>query len=136
MRPRRRGTAAALVIALAALLAAACSDDDGDGGPLPEPRCGDGVCSGATCETPVRCFRDCGTCSGAGCAVPADGQGDCGKPCASSCACRHPGEVCSADLDGSAQGVCVPLDCIQCSSGQRCDYTVVAEGRCSAGTCI
>src|SRR5688572_22667443 len=90
--------AAALLLAVAGLCASCGSDTDGGDGDL-TTTCGDGVCDGTMCETPLRCPRDCGVCEGAACNAFVGTGGSCGEPCTDSCDCSQPGEVCSADFD-------------------------------------
>jgi hypothetical protein len=118
------------------LLCAATCDGDSSGDDLPPPPpCGDGVCDSLRCETDLRCPIDCGACTGSCQLVKDTSDGTCNRPCSSSCDCYHPGEMCTADY-GSSPGVCVPVQCRQCSSKQTCEFTPDAQGRCpNAVTC-
>src|SRR4051812_9757056 len=85
---------------------------------LVTPRCGDGICQSSDCETSLRCPADCGVCVGAECnPVNEHALGSCGESCSSSCDCHQPGEVCTADFDGTAHGTCLPIACGQCPTG-------------------
>jgi hypothetical protein len=124
--------AASLVLPLlGALCFAACSDADDD--PSAGRTCGDGQCSIATCESPVRCPNDCGACSGTDCGAPGS-KGSCGEPCSSSCDCVSPDELCTADF-GQSPGVCIPSGCFKCSGFDRCQYTPDANKLCANPSC-
>jgi hypothetical protein len=104
-------------------------DDDGSG----SRTCGDGECSRATCETQQRCPQDCGACVGPGCEV-GGAIGQCGQGCSTSCDCVNQGEVCTRDY-GVSPGTCVPVDCLLCSSLERCSYSPNADGACLSPAC-
>jgi hypothetical protein len=121
-----------LLLTVLLSLPAACGDDDG--GSSGEPDCGDGSCSTDTCETSVRCPKDCGACSGTACEVGGP-NGSCGEPCESSCDCVNQGEFCTADY-GLSPGVCAPVDCITaCGTIEDCTYSPGAGGVCEGIGC-
>jgi len=123
-------TALTLIFLCSLALIPACDDEESGN----EDRdCGDGSCSIATCETPVRCPMDCGACIGAECQT-AGTTGSCGQPCDSSCDCINQGELCSADY-GVRPGACLPTDCLGCTTFDSCSYTPDADGFCATTTC-
>jgi hypothetical protein len=109
----------------------ACGDDaDGANG---SRTCGDGECSQDQCETTVRCGQDCGTCVGTEC-TPGGVNGSCDEPCTTSCDCTNPREFCTADV-GEKTGICLPVDCLDCSTLDDCQHSPDANGLCGSVTC-
>jgi hypothetical protein len=115
----------ALAMATAAVPACSSGPEEGEDD---SRTCGDRSCSISTCETPLRCGADCGTCVGEDCTT-ASTKGNCNASCASSCDCIADSQFCSADY-GIRPGRCLPVDCLQCSSFERCAYEEETSGLC------